>query len=56
MVDGFVYIPAGPTAPSNTPTNTGADNVPLFLQTNNAANTNVLWVHNGFAWKYVTLT
>jgi len=56
MVDGFVYIPAGPAAPSNTPTNTGADNVPLFLQTNNAANTNVLWVHNGFAWKYVTLT
>lgn len=58
MVDGFVYIPADAAAPTGTPTNVGAPpvNVPMYLQTNNAANTNVLWVHNGFAWKYVTLT
>ena len=56
MVDGFVYIPAGPTAPSNTPTNTGIDNVPMFFHTNNSTNTNVLYIHNGFAWKSVALT
>jgi hypothetical protein len=58
MIDGFVYIPADAGAPTGTPTNVGAPpvNVPMYLQTNNAANTNVLWVHNGFAWKYVTLT
>jgi hypothetical protein len=57
MVDGFVYIPAGSTNPTGAPTNVGAPptNVPLFLQTNNATNTNVLWVHNGYAWKYVNL-
>jgi hypothetical protein len=55
MVDGFVYIPAGPTAPSNTPTNTGIDNVPMFFHTNNSTNTNVLYIHNGFAWKSVAL-
>ena len=57
MIDGFVYIPADTAAPTGTPTNVGAPpvNVPMFLQTNNAANTNVLWVHNGYAWKYVTL-
>ena len=58
MIDGFVYIPSGSTAPSGTPTNVTAPptNVPLFLQTNNAANTNILWVHNGYAWKSVALT
>jgi hypothetical protein len=58
MVDGFVYIPADATAPTGTPTNVGTPpvNVPMYLQTNNATNTNVLWVHNGYAWKYVTLT
>jgi hypothetical protein len=58
MVDGFVYIPADAAAPTGTPTNVGAPpvNVPMYLQTNNATNTNVLWVHNGYAWKYVTLT
>ena len=58
MVDGFVYIPADAAAPTGTPTNVGAPpvNVPMFLQTNNATNTNVLWVHNGYAWKYVNLT
>ena len=55
MVDGFVYIPAGPAAPSNTPTNTGIDNVPMFFHTNNSTNTNVLYIHNGFAWKSVAL-
>ena len=55
MVDGFVYIPSGPTAPSNTPTNTGIDNVPMFFHTNNSTNTNVLYIHNGFAWKSVAL-
>lgn len=55
MVDGFVYIPAGDTAPSNTPTNTGIDNVPMFFHTNNSTNTNVLYIHNGFAWKSVAL-
>lgn len=56
MVDGFVYIPAGPNAPSNTPTNTGIDNVPMFFHTNNSTSTNVLYIHNGFAWKSVVLT
>lgn len=58
MVDGFVYIPAGSTAPSGIPTNVTAPptNVPLFLQTNNAANTNILWCHNGYAWKSVALS
>ena len=56
MVDGFVYIPAGDTAPSNTPTNTAIDNVPMFFHTNNSTNTNVLYIHNGFAWKSVALT
>lgn len=56
MVDGFVYIPAGPAAPSNTPTNTATDNVPMFFHTNNSTNTNVLYIHNGFAWKSVVLT
>lgn len=56
MVDGFVYIPAGPAAPSNTPTNTAIDNVPMFFHTNNSTNTNVLYIHNGFAWKSVVLT
>ena len=56
MVDGFVYIPAGPAAPSNTPTNTAIDNVPMFFHTNNSTNTNVLYIHNGFAWKSVPLT
>ena len=58
MVDGFVYIPADAAAPTGTPTNVGAPpvNVPMFLQTNNATNTNVLWVHNGYAWKHVNLT
>ena len=56
MVDGFVYIPAGPAAPSNTPTNTAIDNVPMFFHTNNSTNTNVLYIHNGFAWKSVALT
>ena len=55
MVDGFVYIPAGPAAPSNTPTNTAIDNVPMFFHTNNSTNTNVLYIHNGFAWKSVAL-
>ena len=57
MIDGFVYIPADTAAPTGTPTNVGAPpvNVPMYLQTNNAANTNVLWVHNGYAWKYVNL-
>jgi hypothetical protein len=55
MVDGFVYIPAGAAAPSNTPTNTGIDNVPMFFHTNNSTNTNVLYIHNGFAWKSVAL-
>jgi hypothetical protein len=57
MVDGFVYIPADAAAPTGTPTNVGAPpvNVPMYLQTNNATNTNVLWVHNGYAWKYVNL-
>ena len=56
MVDGFVYIPAGPAAPSNTPTNTAIDNVPMFFHTNNSTSTNVLYIHNGFAWKSVVLT
>jgi hypothetical protein len=58
MADGFVYIPSGPTSPSATPTNVTAppENVPMFFQTNNAANTNILWVHNGYAWKSVNLT
>lgn len=58
MADGFVYIPAGPTSPSATPSNVTAPptNVPMFLQTNNATNTNVLWVHNGYNWKSVNLT
>ena len=56
MVDGFVYIPAGPNAPSNTPTNTAIDNVPMFFHTNNSTSTNVLYIHNGFAWKSVVLT
>jgi hypothetical protein len=58
MADGFVYIPSGPTSPSATPTNVTAPpaNVPMFFQTNNAANTNILWVHNGYAWKSVNLT
>ena len=55
MVDGFVYIPSGPTAPSNTPTNAAIDNVPMFFHTNNSTNTNVLYIHNGFAWKSVAL-
>ena len=55
MVDGFVYIPAGDTAPSNTPTNAAIDNVPMFFHTNNSTNTNVLYIHNGFAWKSVAL-
>jgi len=58
MADGFVYIPSGPTSPSATPSNVTAPpaNVPMFFQTNNAANTNILWVHNGYNWKSVNLT
>lgn len=58
MVDGFAYIPAGDAAPSGTPTNvtTPPTNVPMFLHTNNATNTDVLYVHNGYAWKKVTLS
>ncbi|CAB5194969.1 hypothetical protein UFOVP175_35 [uncultured Caudovirales phage] len=58
MTYGFVYIPAGSTAPSGAPTNVSAPptNVPMYLQTNNAANTNVLWVHNGYNWKSVNLS
>ena len=58
MTYGFVYIPAGSSAPSGAPTNVSAPptNVPMYLQTNNAANTNVLWVHNGYNWKSVNLS
>jgi hypothetical protein len=56
MIDGFVYIPAGSGAPTGTPTNVSGTNVPMFFHTNNATNTNVLYIHNGFAWKSVALT
>jgi hypothetical protein len=56
MVDGFVYIPADTAAPTGTPTNVTGANVPMFFQTNNATNTNILWVHNGYAWKSVSLS
>lgn len=58
MTYGFVYIPAGSTAPSGVPSNVSGPptNVPMYLQTNNAANTNVLWVHNGYNWKSVNLS
>ena len=56
MIDGFVYIPAGSGAPTGTPTNVSGTNVPMFFHTNNSTNTNVLYIHNGFAWKSVTLT
>lgn len=58
MTYGFVYIPAGSSAPIGAPTNVSAPptNVPMYLQTNNAANTNVLWVHNGYNWKSVNLS
>ena len=58
MTNGFVYIPAGSTAPSGVPSNVSGPptNVPMYLQTNNAANTNVLWVHNGYNWKSVNLS
>jgi hypothetical protein len=56
MIDGFVYIPAGSGAPTGTPTNVSGTNVPMFFHTNNSTNTNVLYIHNGFAWKSVALT
>jgi hypothetical protein len=56
MIDGFVYIPAGSGAPTGTPTNVSGTNVPMYFHTNNATNTNVLYIHNGFAWKSVALT
>lgn len=56
MIDGFVYIPAGSGAPTGTPTNVTGNNVPMFFHTNNSTNTNVLYIHNGFAWKSVALT
>lgn len=52
MQDGFVYIPASSSNPSGSPTNVIGSNVPMFFNTNS----NTLWVHNGSAWKYVTLT
>ena len=52
MVDGFVYIPADSTAPTGTPTNVTGANVPMFFDTAN----NKLYIHNGTAWKSVTLT
>jgi hypothetical protein len=56
MIDGFVYIPAGSGAPTGTPTNVSGTNVPMFFHTNNSTNTNMLYIHNGFAWKSVALT
>ena len=56
MIDGFVYIPAASSAPTGTPTNVSGTNVPMFFHTNNSTNTNVLYIHNGFAWKSVALT
>jgi len=52
MQDGFVYIPASSSNPSGSPTNVIGSNVPMFFNTNS----NTLWVHNGSAWKSVTLT
>ena len=52
MQDGFVYIPASSSNPSGSPTNVIGSNVPLFFNTNS----NTLWVHNGSAWKSVTLS
>ena len=56
MIDGFVYIPAGSGAPTGTPTNVLGTNVPMYFHTNSATNTDVLYIHNGFAWKSVALT
>jgi hypothetical protein len=52
MVDGFVYIPADSAAPTGTPTNVTGANVPMFFDIAN----NKLYIHNGTAWKSVTLT
>ncbi len=51
MTSGFTHIPAGAGAPTGAPTNpTG--NVPLYCDTTNSR----LYIYNGSAWKYVTLT
>jgi Repeat of unknown function (DUF5907) len=52
MVDGFMYIPADSAAPTGTPTNVTGANVPMFFDIAN----NKLYIHNGTAWKSVTLT